>query len=147
MIPAEILQRKSLFALLYQIDSDLAEAPVPSHALLRGASFITPATSVSLGEAPLDIPEAYAVRFSLWLRPARGVDAEVLPASVLFWGGGFTGRRYSWLVSALRQGRAKAIRCAVAALFGSPGRRWPAGSATFESSFLRAKASVGSAGA
>jgi hypothetical protein len=26
MIPAEILQRQSLFALLYQIDSDLAEA-------------------------------------------------------------------------------------------------------------------------
>lgn len=67
---------------------------------------------------PADIPEAYAVRFSLCCgRP--GCRRRVLPASVLFWG-----RRVYWapvllVVSALRQGRAKGYTLRrLRALFG-----------------------------
>jgi len=56
MIPPEILQRKSLFALLHQIDLDLAETTRAKQCPFAGGLCITPPTSVSLGEAPLIFP-------------------------------------------------------------------------------------------
>ena len=53
MISPEILQRKSLFALLYQIDTDLAESVRRSRCPSVGDLCITPNISVSLGEALL----------------------------------------------------------------------------------------------
>jgi hypothetical protein len=56
MIPPEILQRKSLFLLLHQIDLDLAETTRAKQCPFAGGLCITPPTSVNLGEAPLIFP-------------------------------------------------------------------------------------------
>jgi hypothetical protein len=56
MIPPEILQRKSLFSLLHQIDFDLSETTRAKQCPFAGALCITPTMSVSLGEVPLIFP-------------------------------------------------------------------------------------------
>lgn len=53
MISSEILQRKSLFVLLHQIDVDLAENVRISRCPTVGVLCITPHISVSLGEVPM----------------------------------------------------------------------------------------------
>jgi len=53
MISPEILQRKSLFILLHQIDVDLAECVRLKRCPTVGVPCITPHISVSLEEAPL----------------------------------------------------------------------------------------------
>ena len=52
MIPPEILQRKSLFALLYKLDMDLAESLRVRRCPTAGAHCIAPAIGVSLGVGP-----------------------------------------------------------------------------------------------
>jgi len=53
MISPEILQRKSLFILLHQMDVDLAESVRSNRCPTVGGLFITLYICVSLGEAPL----------------------------------------------------------------------------------------------
>jgi len=53
MISPEILQRKSLFILLHQIDVDLAENVRLKRCPSAGDLCITPPICVSLGEVPL----------------------------------------------------------------------------------------------
>lgn len=53
MISPEILQRKSLFILLHQIDIDLAENVRSNRCPTAGGLCITQRMCVSLGEAPL----------------------------------------------------------------------------------------------
>jgi len=90
MIPAEILQRKSLFTLLYQIDSDLAEAIRAKPCPFAEGLCITPATSVSLGEAP-----AIFLRLtrcdSVFAAAGPVVDAGCYQLRCASGAGGFTG--------------------------------------------------------
>jgi len=53
MISPEILQRKSLFILLHQIDIDLAESVRSNRCPTAGGLCITLHICVSLGDAPL----------------------------------------------------------------------------------------------
>ena len=53
MISPEVLQRKSLFILLHQIDVDLAESVRSSSCPTVGVLCITLHICVSLGEGPL----------------------------------------------------------------------------------------------
>ena len=92
MIPPEILQRKSLFALLHQIDFDLAESVHAKPCPFAGGPCITRATSVSLAAAPL---------ICLRLTRCASVFAAGSPAAgagccrhrCSSGAGGFTGRR------------------------------------------------------
>jgi hypothetical protein len=52
MIPPEILQRKSLFALLYKLDMDLAESFRVKRCPTAGVHYIAPAMSASLVVGP-----------------------------------------------------------------------------------------------
>ena len=52
MIPPEILQRKSLFDLLYKLDVDLAESVRAKRCPAAGAHCIAPVMSASLGVGP-----------------------------------------------------------------------------------------------
>jgi hypothetical protein len=62
MIPPEILQRKSLFALLYKLDMDLSESLRVKRCPTAGVHFIAPIMSASLGVGP-----------RIWTRPMRFV--------------------------------------------------------------------------
>jgi len=53
MISPEILQRKSLFTLLHQIDVDIAESVRFNRCPTVGVLYITLYICVSLGEVPL----------------------------------------------------------------------------------------------
>ena len=53
MIPPEVLNRKSLFSLLYRIDQDLAEQTRTRHCPFVGVLCIAPTTRESLGVGPL----------------------------------------------------------------------------------------------
>ena len=55
MISPEILQSKSLFVLLHQIDVDLAESVRLKRCPSVGVLCITPHICVSLGEGPLTL--------------------------------------------------------------------------------------------
>lgn len=52
MIPPEILNRKSLFSLLYQIDQELAERTQAQGCPIAGVHYIAPITSESLEVGP-----------------------------------------------------------------------------------------------
>jgi hypothetical protein len=62
MIPPEILQRKSLFALLYKLDVDLADSLRAKRCPTAGAHYIALIISASLGVGP-----------RIWTRPIRFV--------------------------------------------------------------------------
>jgi len=104
MLP-EAIQRESLFALLHQIDVDLAEStqargcPYCDSGRLHKASY-----SRQPRGGPPNIPEDYLTRLSLCCDKCR---KRTLPLSVLFWG-----RRVYWgvviiVVTTLRQQRAE----------------------------------------
>jgi hypothetical protein len=67
---------------------------------------------------PPDLPEAYAVRFSLCCGQP-GCRPRVLPPSVLFWGRRVYWAAVFWVVPALRQGRTRGYTVRrLQALFG-----------------------------
>ena len=108
MILPEVLQRKSLFALLHKIDQDLAERTKANRCPFCGGPLHNAYYPRKPRGGPPELEEAFEIQFGLCCgRP--GCRRRVLPPSVRFWD-----RRVYWapvllLVSALRQGQKPVI--------------------------------------
>lgn len=104
MIPPEVLNRKSLFSLLYRIDLDLAEQARARRCTFCGGPLHYANYPRKPRGAPVELHAVFEVRFSLCCS-RDGCRCRVLPPSVRFWG-----RRVYWapvllIVTSLRQGR------------------------------------------
>ena len=108
MIPPEVLNSKSLFALLYKLDQGFAEGRKAKRCPFCGGPLHNAYYQRKPRGGPRELEEAFEVQFGLCCgRP--GCRRRVLPPSVRFWG-----RRVYWapvmlLVSALRQGQKPVI--------------------------------------
>ena len=98
MIPPEILNRKSLFSLLYKIDQDLAEQTRVRGCPSAGGHCIAPITGESLGVGPLILRRL--LKFALACAAAvRVAGAVCCRHRCVFGVAGFTGRLcYCWSV-------------------------------------------------
>ena len=91
MIPLEVLNRKSLFSLLYKIDLDLAERTRARRCPYAGVRCIAPITPESLGVGPLILTRL--LRFASACAVAGGVaDTGCYRHRYVSGGAGFTGR-------------------------------------------------------
>lgn len=93
MIPPEILNRKSLFSLLYQIDQELAERTQVQGCPIAGVRYIAPITSESLEVGPriLKRPLRFALACAVAGQAVGGVCSH---RRFGFGGDGFIGRLY-----------------------------------------------------
>ena len=98
MIPLEILNRKSLFSLLFRIDQDLAKRTRSRRCPFAGVRCIVPTTCESLGVGPLILKKL--LKFALACAAAVPVVGAVYCRHRSVFGDvGFTGRRcYCWSV-------------------------------------------------
>ena len=93
MLPPEVLTRKSLFSLLYQIDQDLSERTRAKGCPFAGVRCIAPITSESLEVGPRILRRLLS--FALACAAAAQAAGAVCCRHRFGFGiGGFTGRRY-----------------------------------------------------
>ncbi len=91
MIPPEILNRKSLFSLLYRIDEDLSERTRVQGCPFAGVRYIVPTTCESLEVGPLILKKL--LKFALACAAAVPVVGAVCCRHrCVFGAAGFTGR-------------------------------------------------------
>lgn len=140
MIQLEILQRKSLFSLLYKLDQDLAEQTKARRCPFAGVLYIAPTTCESLAVGPLTY-----VRL---LRCALACAAAVRVAGAVhcrprcgFGAARFTGRRWCCWLPPCARGNIRWSPCSgLRPCAGYGALRLNAGSAILGTFFLKAPA-------
>jgi hypothetical protein len=140
MILPDVLQRKSLFALLYKIDLDLAEQARARRCPFAGVLYIVPTTCESLEAGPLTY--ARLLKFAL----ACAVAVKVAGAAScrhrsVFGTARFTGRRSCcWLLRCAKDNLRRSP-CSGSRPFAEYGAQpSSAGNVIFGTFFLRASA-------
>ena len=138
MIPPDVLNRKSLFSLLYKIDQDLAERTRENGCPFAGGRCIAPITGESLGAVLLTLKRH--LRFaSACAAVVPGVGAVCCRHRCGSGAAGFTGRRCCfWSVPSVRDNPHRSLLSDLRLFAGSGVQQSTVGNATFEAFFSRA---------
>ena len=140
MIPPEVLNRKSLFSLLYRIDQDLAEQTRAWHCPFVGVPYIAPTTCENRGVAPL-IFKRFSRFASACAVAVKVAGDECCRHRCVFGGAGFTGHLYCCWSVPFARGKIRTLPWSGSRAFAGYGvQPSSVGNATFETFPPRASA-------
>jgi len=138
MIPPEVLNRKSLFSLLYKIDLDLAERARNQRCPFAGVLCIAPTTCESLAVGPLIFKRLLSCVLAC-AAAVRVVGAVCYPHQCVFGVVEYTGHRCCCWSVLFGRGQIRLLPCSGSSHFAGYGvQPSGVGNATFVTFLLRA---------